>query len=356
MRFGMSWRPEIGSGILAHLDRIDVVEVMAEELFHATAAQKKAMRFLRSQVSLVLHATSLGLASTERVDRARLEAIARVIEWLEPEFWSEHLAFVRGGGAEIGHLAAPPRNDATLEGLARNAREARRITGSLPLLENVASLVDPPMSDYDEAEWAQRVVDVTGCDLLLDLHNLHTNATNFRFDAAAVVLSIPHERIGAIHIAGGRRIEHDLILDDHLHSVPDPVYALLALIDGDAPVILERDGNFPTFQELLRELEMARASRVEDRRPRLSSCPQRKDRRGRLSSTEMIPLLAQLYTDDALREQFQREPGLFPRELDSLRGPNLDLAARSFARKRAIRGTRAAARGASWLARMRMRF
>ncbi len=44
------------------------------------------------------------------------QANSRVIGAAEPEVWSEHLAFVRGGGREIGHLAAPPRRPATLEG------------------------------------------------------------------------------------------------------------------------------------------------------------------------------------------------------------------------------------------------
>jgi uncharacterized protein (UPF0276 family) len=336
MRFGIGWRPQIGSGIVANLDRIEVVEVLAEELFHAGAEQKRAMRFLRAQVPVVLHATSLGLASAERVDRRRLDAVARVIDWLEPEFWSEHLAFVRAGGAEIGHLAAPPRNDATLEGLLCNLAEVRSVAGRLPLLENVATLVDPPLSTYDEGAWLPRVLDVAGCELLLDLHNLHANATNFGFDAAEVVLALPQDRIGAVHLAGGRRIERDLLLDDHLHEVPDPVYELLSLLHCDATVILERDGNYPAFSELLCELDRARAVRPDDRRRRPSPLPT-PDRRETPTLTGIEPLLARLYTDDSLREQFQREPGHFPRELDSLRGPNLDLAAHSFARKRAIR-------------------
>ena len=109
MRFGLGWRPELGAGIVAHLDRIDVLEVLAEDFVDATRDQQRALRFLKSQVPLVVHGTSLGLASTERVDRKRLDDLARVVGWLEPELWSEHLAFVRGGGTEVGHLAAPPR-------------------------------------------------------------------------------------------------------------------------------------------------------------------------------------------------------------------------------------------------------
>jgi hypothetical protein len=251
MRFGIGWRPELGAAILANLDRIDAVELLAEDYGQS---HRRALRFLRRNVSITVHGTSLGLASTEPLDRKRLDAMARVVEWTEAESWSEHLAFVRAGGMEIGHLAAPPRNDATLEGLMRNVDVARRVIGSAPLLENVASLIDPPFSTYDEISWMETVGRATGCDLLLDLHNLHANAVNFGFQPR-----VPRCRIGAVHIAGGKRIEGDRILDDHLHAVPDTVFAMLSGVDADL-VILERDGRYPPFAELLGELDRARAA------------------------------------------------------------------------------------------------
>ena len=251
MRFGIGWRPELGAAILANLDRIDAVELLAEEY---GPENRRALRFLRRYVAITVHGTSLGLASTEPVDRKRLDTMARVVEWTHAESWSEHMAFVRAGGMEIGHLAAPPRNDATLEGLMRNVDQARRVVGSAPLMENIATLIDPPFSTYDEISWMETVAHATGCDLLLDLHNLHANATNFGFAPR-----IPRCRIGAVHIAGGKRIEGDRILDDHLHAVPDEVFALLSVVTADL-VILERDGRYPAFGELLAELDRARAA------------------------------------------------------------------------------------------------
>ncbi|HKS21253.1 MAG TPA: DUF692 domain-containing protein [Thermoanaerobaculia bacterium] len=252
MRVGLGWRRELGASILAHLDEIDVVEVLAEPLFAATAAEKRAFRFLAAHVPIVVHGTTLGLASTDGMERHRLESLARLMEWLQPEGWSEHLAFVRAGGIEIGHLAAPPRNDETLAALADNVAEARRIVGSVPLLENVASLIEPPCSIYSEGEWLDVVPRVTGCKLLLDLHNLYANATNFGFDVA-----LPREHVGMVHLAGGRAIGGNRILDDHLHAVPDVLYEMLGEV-GNTTVIIERDGNYPPFEELLAEVRRAR--------------------------------------------------------------------------------------------------
>jgi len=155
-RFGIGWRPELAAGILCNLQDIDVVEVIAEDYFSALRHKVRALRTLSEQVPVVLHGVSLGLASAVPVAMPRLDRLARLVETTKAESWSEHLAFVRGGGYEIGHLASPPRTDATIEGAAKNLAAARQIVGALPVVENIASLIDPPGSRYDEPGWNLR--------------------------------------------------------------------------------------------------------------------------------------------------------------------------------------------------------
>ncbi|HEX2569072.1 MAG TPA: DUF692 domain-containing protein [Polyangia bacterium] len=271
-RVGLGWRRELAAGILTHLDRIDVVEVIADDYFDALAAEVRALATLAVQVPLLLHGVGLGLASAAPVDEARLRRMARLCAAVHPERWSEHLAFVRAGGVEIGHLAAPPRTPETIEGAVRNVARARAVVGAPPLCENVATLIDPPGSTCDEATWLAAILEQSGAPLLLDLHNLHANARNFGYDPLAVIARLDLARVGAIHIAGGRLIaapgresEGDMrILDDHLHDVPDPVYELLTEVAARAPgpltVILERDGRYPPMAELLAQLDAARGA------------------------------------------------------------------------------------------------
>jgi uncharacterized protein (UPF0276 family) len=263
-RFGLGWRPELAASIFAHLDRIDVVEVIADDWFGAGARDLRALRLLASSVPVILHGTSMGLASSELVEARRLERMARLVEAIQPVMWSEHLAFVRAGGVEIGHLAAPPRTLATIEGLQRNVARARAVVGSLPVLENIATLIDPPLSDLSEPEFVRAAIRACGTSLLLDLHNLHANATNFGYEAD-LFDDLP---IGYVHLAGGR-VVRGRILDDHLHATPDPVYALLrdlAFRRGEPlTVIVERDGRYPPFAELLAEVERAREETNDER-------------------------------------------------------------------------------------------
>ena len=261
-RVGLSWRPELAAGILSNLDRVDAVEVIADDYFDRSVTKVRALRTLSGQVPVLLHGISQGLASTVAADRKRLDKLARVAGIVEPESWSEHLAFVRGGGHEIGHLAAPPRNRNTVEGTCVNLHQARKVVGSAPMVENIATLIDPPGSDLTEAAWIERIVTAADCGLLLDLHNLYANGANFGYDPVAFLERIPCHRVSVVHLAGGRMLPEGRVLDDHLHAVPDAVYDLLSALAARAPqpltVILERDGNYPRIEQLLAELDRAR--------------------------------------------------------------------------------------------------
>jgi uncharacterized protein (UPF0276 family) len=216
----------------------------------------------------VVHGVSLGLASTVRVEPRRLDRIARLIGAIGAETWSEHLAFVRGGGLEIGHLAAPPRNEASIEGACRNLERAAQIVGCAPQIENIATLVVPPASRLDEPEWVDRIVCGAGVGLLLDLHNLYANAINFGEEPRALLCRLPLDRVNAVHLSGGRWIDGPngarRLVDDHLHDIPAEVFALLSELGRLAPqpltIIIERDGRFPPFARLLEQLAIARAA------------------------------------------------------------------------------------------------
>jgi uncharacterized protein (UPF0276 family) len=276
-RVGLGWRPELAAGIFEALDQIDVVEVIADNYINAGRHQRRALRLLARQVPLQIHSITLGLAGAEYVATKRLDRVARLINDVAPEAWSEHLAFTRAGGVEIGHLAAPPRTEASVSGAARNLRKAREIVGSMPLMENIATLIAPPCSVLSEQAWIANIASASGCGLLLDVHNLYANAINLAFDPLQFLTDIPLARIGCIHIAGGEWIsapdgDKRYLLDDHLHEVAEPVYELLSEVAARAPqpltVILERDGAYPPMPALLAELARAREALAAGRRRR----------------------------------------------------------------------------------------
>jgi uncharacterized protein (UPF0276 family) len=272
-RVGLGWRADLAAGIFSNLDRIDLLEVIADDFFAAPAREVLALKTLASQVSVVLHGVGMGLGSSAPVETKRLEQMARLVDQVKPEFWSEHLAFVRAGGMEIGHLAAPPRTADAVEGAATNLSRAAALVGSKPIMENIATLIDPPWSTLSESAWINGILASADCDLLLDLHNVYANGLNHGYNPKAFLHKIPAQRIATIHIAGGQLVSapdgRQRLLDDHLHDVPDPVFDLLeeaaALSPNQLTVILERDGAYPSMDCLLVQMDLARGALVRGR-------------------------------------------------------------------------------------------
>jgi uncharacterized protein (UPF0276 family) len=267
-RVGLAWRDELAAQIMLHLDSIDHLEIIAEREWSASRRRLDALYDLARQVSVSVHGVSLGLVSSGNVSEERLDRLARLVERIKPDHWSEHLAFVRAGGIEIGHLAAAPYAPQTLAGALRNIERAREIVGSSPQLENIATLLTPPGSCWTEAEFIGKVVCGAGATMLLDLHNLYANARNFGQDPFAMLDSLPLARVASVHLSGGHwetgSDGRSRLIDDHIHDPPAAVYDLLEVLASRAPqpltVIIERDGHYPDFAALLEQIGKARAA------------------------------------------------------------------------------------------------
>jgi uncharacterized protein len=102
--------------------------------------------------------------------------------------------------------------------------------------------------------------------MLLDLHNLYANASNFDLDPFAILDSLPLECVVSVHLSGGHceagEDGRSRLIDDHLHDPPPVIYELLETLALKAPrpltVIIERDGRYPDFVALLEQIACAR--------------------------------------------------------------------------------------------------
>lgn len=265
---GIGWRPEIADGI-EELPGIDWVEVVAENL--CPDHLPDSLERLRARGTVVVpHGVALGLGGAGRPDPERLAALAARAEALGSPLVTEHIAFVRAGGAgtgyppmEAGHLLPVPRTRDALDVLCENVRIAQE---SLPVplaVENIAALLSWPGEEMSEGEFLAELVERTGVRLLIDVANLHTNHVNRGEDPAAALDRLPLEALAYVHVAGG--VERDGVWhDSHGHPVTRPVLEVLAqLCARTVPpgVLLERDENFPPVAELAAELAAVRSVR-----------------------------------------------------------------------------------------------
>ena len=251
---GVGWRPQL-DGAIARTDGLGFVEVVAESI-GALGLPTGVMAARMRGLQVVPHGISLSLGGAERPGRARLEHLAAVAEQVGAPLVSEHIAFVRAGGRESGHLLPVPRTREALEILAENVAIAQDALPVPLALEHVAALLEWPGAEMDEATFVSELLERTGALLLLDLSNLYANAHNHGYDALEALARFPLDRIAYVHVGGGT-FRDGVYHDTHAHPV---VPAVLALVEelfamADAPgVLLERDDDFPPEAELFAEL------------------------------------------------------------------------------------------------------
>ncbi|MFD8916877.1 DUF692 domain-containing protein, partial [Streptomyces sp. NPDC059569] len=262
---GIGWRPEIADTVEA-LSGVDWVEAVAENICPGHLPDS-LVRLRERGVTVVPHGVSLGLGGADRPDARRLADLAERAEALGAPLVTEHIAFVRAGGAltaspvlEAGHLLPVPRTRDALRVLCENIRIAQ---DSLPVplaVENIAALINWPDEEMSEGRFLAELVERTGVRLLIDVANLHTNQVNRGEDPAKALDELPVEAIAYVHVAGG--VERDGVWHDtHAHPVTAPVLDVLAELRARvAPpgVLLERDDDFPPATELAGELTTIR--------------------------------------------------------------------------------------------------
>ncbi|HEX7746650.1 MAG TPA: DUF692 domain-containing protein, partial [Micromonosporaceae bacterium] len=258
---GIGWRPEI-SGFVADLPGLRFVEVIAESL-SATGPVPDELTGLRKKgVTVVPHGVKLSLGGAEPVDPVRVGHLARVADLVGAPLVSEHIAFVRAGGVEAGHLLPLPRTREAVDALAANVARTR---AELPVpiaLEPIAALFDWPDDELDEAAFLTEILDRTGALLLLDIANVYANARNRGQDPWPLLDKLPLERVAYVHVAGGS--EHDGVYHDtHTDPVPPVVLDLVGeLCTRRRPpaLLLERDGRYPPADGLRSELDAIAAA------------------------------------------------------------------------------------------------
>lgn len=297
-RFGLGWRGPLAAGILSSLEQLDCLEIIAEQYAHLPPAQQRALQYLSRQIPISLHSVSLGLAGSTPAPLWRMERLARLSDELQAESVSEHLAFVRaapidkaGTAIEIGHLAAPPRNAASIEQACQQIHALQRLCSRPLLVENIPSLITPLGSDLTEFQWLKHILQASGAPFLLDLENLYANAVNRGENPADHLRELPLAQVQTVHLSGGAWLDiawqtktHRRFLDDHRNDIAPEVFELLTLVAAQAPqnltVIIERDGNYPTMDKLLEQLSQAKKAVA----------------RGRQNAPLLIPQAAQKYS------------------------------------------------------------
>lgn len=255
---GLGLRRDLVDELLPRRDRIpNFLELAPENWMGLGGRWSRILRQVAEVYPLSAHGLSLSLGSPDALDWDFLKRLRKFFRDVPVALYSEHLSYAKCDNAHLHELLPVPFRRDAVKHIAARIRETQDFLERRIAIENV-SYYTPVAPEMSEAEFIRAVVEQADCDLLLDVNNVYVNGFNHGYDPKDFITALPLERVSIIHMAGHTRKAPDFIVDTHGEPIVDPVYDLfeftLEHLPHSVPVLLERDYNFPDFQELHGEL------------------------------------------------------------------------------------------------------
>jgi len=260
--FGLGMRVPHYSAFVAGSVPVDFIEVISENFMVAGGRPLHVLDTVRSHYPVALHGVSMSIGRTERLDPEYLSRLKALAARVDPLWVSDHLCWTGVAGFNSHDLLPVPLTEEALARCATNILEAQDALGRAMLIENPSSYITFAADHISEWDFLVELTKRTGCCLLLDINNIFVSSHNHGFDPNTYLNAIPTSRVRQIHLAGHSAGRDGLLIDTHDHPVPDPVWSLYAAHIGrfnDVAVMIERDDDIPPLDELLGELDHARA-------------------------------------------------------------------------------------------------
>lgn len=259
--FGLGLRTEHYLDFLGAPQRVDWLEILSDNYLVPGGKPLVMLDSICARYPVVMHGVALSIGAADGPDPDYLNRLAALARRVEPLWISDHLCWTGVHGRVLHDLYPLPYSDAALDVVVRNVHQVQDALQRPLVLENVSSYVSFQASEMSEWAFIREVCQRTDCRLLLDVNNIYVSSVNHGFDPRAFLRGIPADRVQQIHLAG--HTDHgDHIIDTHDHPVADPVWALyaeaLALV-GPVATMIERDDHIPPLEELVTELDRARA-------------------------------------------------------------------------------------------------
>jgi uncharacterized protein len=264
---GIGYRAAIADWTRDNLDRFDALEITVDHCLAGSTSLRAAIFDLVGCIPLTAHGVGLSLGTDAPLDLAYLDEVAEVVERLRAPAYSEHLAFTRVPGRETAALMPLPKTEAVAESIIAKVRTVQSRVPFPFLLENITYVFEWPDSKMSDAEFLNLICRETGAGLLLDVENVHLNATNHGFDPHAFIDALRPGLVREVHMAGGVTIRDEslakpLLADSHSHPVPDAALDLLEYTlarQTPSVIILERDDRLEAGDEILDDIARIRA-------------------------------------------------------------------------------------------------
>ncbi len=258
--YGLGLRHAHYEAVVENPGVVDWFEIISEDYLIDGGRPLHYLERIRADHDIAMHGVSLSIGSTDPLDfdyLAQIKALARRFEacWI-----SDHLCWTGVENVNLHDLLPVPYTEESLRHIVQRVNVVQDYLGQQILLENPSTYVAFATSTIDEADFIAALSDAADCAILLDVNNVYVNAYNHGFDAAEYIRRIPADRVRQIHLAGHSNCG-DYIVDTHDAAIIEEVWSLYEFTVaeiGHVPTMIERDDEIPPFEELVRELDIAR--------------------------------------------------------------------------------------------------
>lgn len=265
--YGIGLRTTHFEEILSSSPPVDFFEVLSENFMDTGGRPAWVLDRVAERYPVVLHGVSLNVGSTDPLDEAYLARLARLAARTRALWVSDHLCWTGVAGRNVHDLLPVPLTEGTLAHVAARVRAVQDRLGRELVLENPSTYLEFETSTIPEAEFLARLVEATGCGLLLDVNNVHVSSVNHGWDPVAYLDALPADAVVQYHLAGHTdRGTH--LLDTHSRPVKDDVWRLFEHAVrrfGEAATLVEWDEEIPDLAtvhaEALKARSVARAAR-----------------------------------------------------------------------------------------------
>ena len=246
--------------ILENKPAIDWFEIISENYMIPGGRPLAMLERIRADYPIVMHGVSMSLASTDPLDMDYLNALKDLADRVEPAWVSDHVAWTGVHGLNLHDLLPIPHTREALDHIVERIARVQDFLKRRLVVENASTYVSFTGSEMDEWEFVTQMAQKADCMLLLDVNNVFVSGFNHGFDAKRYIDSVPVDRVAQFHMAGHTNNETHRI-DTHDQPVCEEVWSLYEQARrrfGNVSAMIERDDNFPPFDELLGELQRMR--------------------------------------------------------------------------------------------------
>jgi uncharacterized protein len=264
---GVGLKPQHVAAVLGTRPDLGFFEVHAENYMVPGGRFHRDLDAIAAHYPLSIHGVGLSIGGADALDRAHLERLKLLLERHRPALFSEHLAWSSHGGHFYNDLLPVAYTRHSLQRVCAHIDQVQDTLGRTLLLENPSTYLTCLQSTMGEGEFLAEVVRRSGCDLLLDVNNVHVSCINHGLDPLAYLQTLPLDRVQEIHVAGfAEEIDETgqpLLIDTHGAPIAQAVWDLfdraLQMLGRPVPTLIERDNNIPAWPVLLAEAQQAQA-------------------------------------------------------------------------------------------------